>query len=96
MGRPKTINFALAEFCVEALKRFRQKQKDDPAWVPNESQARVLKLLAETQVIIQRRKPEEGDEESNSNGSGMSIEQLEMSTLENKPPPASNHDDGQS
>lgn len=96
MGRPKTINYALAEFCVEALKRFRQMQKADPKWVPNESQARVLKILAETQVIIQRRKPEEGDEPSDSDGSGMSIEQLEMSTLENKPPQATDHDDGQS
>lgn len=93
MGRPKTITFAMAEFSAEALRRFREKQKTDPTWQPTESQARVVKLLAEAEVILQKRKPVKGDEEESSSA-GMSVEELEQSTID-KPtnPPAEAEDD---
>lgn len=86
MPRLKTINGAFAEFCVESLRRFRAAQKKDPEWQPTESQARVLKLMAESQVILQRRK--EVDEELEDGKSGMTLTELEAVTAGEPPPGA--------
>jgi hypothetical protein len=89
MGRPKTINVVLAEVSAEHVGRIRQKLRDDPAFVLTEGHAKVLKTLAETQLIIQRRKPEGTDGEEESTGPAMTIEELErLKAEELKAPPA--------
>lgn len=79
MGRPKTINAHVAEIAVEAARRIKVKQADDPTYMLTERDAKVLKTLAEAQVVLQKRRPEEGGDESDA-ASGMSIEELERAT----------------
>lgn len=84
MGRPRTINSVLAEVSAEAVGRLHRRLKADPDMMLTEGQARVLKTLAETQVIIQRRKPEDEDEPTD----GMTLDELEEATAEDANAPS--------
>ena len=81
MGRPKTINALVAEIAVEAVRRVKEKMLDDPAYRLSESDAKVIKTLAEAQVVLQKRRPGEDGEEDENTGPTMSIEELEQHTV---------------
>lgn len=53
MARPKVMNAAFGEFQQEVMARF-NRLLEKPEWLPTEAQARVLKLLAETQAILHK------------------------------------------
>jgi hypothetical protein len=81
MGRPKTINAMVAEIAVEAVRRVKEKMADEPTYRLTESDAKVIKTLAEAQVVLQKRRPGEDDGEDEDSGPTMSIEELERHTV---------------
>lgn len=96
MGRPKTINRILGDIQVEHVRRIRIRQAADPAYLLPEEDAKVLKLLAETQVALQKRRPEgDDDDEEDDDSNPMSVEELEAATAApaRAKPPAEEHDD---
>jgi len=94
MGRPKTINAHVAEIAAEAVARIKRKMADQPAYELTERDAKVIKTLAEAQVVLQKRRPGEDGEEDKDTGPSMSIEELERHTAgqPEKPPAEAEHD----
>lgn len=94
MGRSRTINHTLGEIAAEHCKRILARQRTDPTFKLSESDAKVLKVLAEAQVILQRRKPEDGDGVDGDVAGGMTIEELERHTSgQPEKPPSQDADD---
>lgn len=96
MGRPLSINLAVGRFAAITMKRLLERQQRDPDFIPTEGQARVVKILAEAQAILQKRKPEdEEQEEEPGKGGRMTLGQLEEMTAD-KPeqPPVEGEDAG--
>lgn len=86
MGRPKTINALVQEIAVEAVRRIKVRQAAEPEYQLTERDAKVIKTLAEAQVTLQKRKPEEGGQEESAELC-MSIEELEQATADKPEPP---------
>lgn len=81
MGRPRTINRLVGDIAVEHVRRVRLRQAASPEYMLSEEDARALKVLAETQVTLQKRRPEEEDDDETPEGPEMSIEELEASRV---------------
>jgi hypothetical protein len=95
MGRPKSITRHVQDISVEAVRRVRLRMAENPAYQLTERDAKVIKTLAEAQVILQKRHDEKDEDEEGEDGPGMSIEELEASTAAPAPvkPTAEEHDD---
>lgn len=62
MGRPQTMNAAYGDFMKQVMERINRRLLD-PKYIPSEGDMRVMKLMAETQVILQKGKPLDEDAE---------------------------------
>lgn len=94
MGRPKSISRMVSDIAVEHVRRIRIRQ-EDPNYMLSEEDAKALKTLAETQVTLQKRRPEEEDDDETPDGPEMSIEELEASRVAPPavPPPTAEEPD---
>lgn len=91
MGRPRKITFVIADFCGKAMDRLLLRMADDPKWVPAEADMKVVKMMAETQVIIAKAQEKGGGKEE-VEPSGMTVEELEQYTQRQAQTPRSTGD----
>jgi hypothetical protein len=94
MARPRVMNAAFGEFVSTVLYRFNLKLEADPAWIPDEGQATVLKRLAETQVILMKGRPldENGKTLPTARERANALATLEKSGGPEVPPPDAERD----
>lgn len=77
MARPRSINIGVAYVASETLNRIRAKMILDKDFIPTESMAKVVHILARAQAVLHGRRAADEDEED-----GAPIEQVKQAVTD--------------